>query len=423
MPTRSVISLLLKILPNLTKKQSKRFTFQDSKQAKRCPASSKTQGALTKTNPAKLAQLLQEYKEKSSEYRDDDFSQQASSFIAKIASDEKIPSDLKGRFSLYYILVSIAKIFMMNEYELALLACAIDKLEWNMDSLVREDEGSYLSEFPCSLEVEITSDCRQLIIYLLIVAFTLKNNITQKAEMELIQAYCEKICKNFVDLLKRSSKVKAAQNLNFSAFEVNEKFRHLSRKDHREPFMKSVKDYNMVVESILRLTGSHTIKPKAKTNNCQKLVKIEEKSTKNFDDSHTGDSLTDTDMFYADFNKDFEAINVPFINVDFSRQASAFIGQDEINTKREAEYDLFEEETNSKKIKGGEDFFLFSQLNSQSLVKKDSTSGFFEGMKRSEDDIFDVVELDRKTSNIFHQIQEEIPMFTRFDSTFSLCGK
>jgi len=44
---------------------------------------------LTKTNPAKLAQLLQEYRDKSSEYRDEDFSQQASSFIARIASDEK----------------------------------------------------------------------------------------------------------------------------------------------------------------------------------------------------------------------------------------------------------------------------------------------------------------------------------------------
>jgi hypothetical protein len=244
--------------------------------------------------------------------------------------------------------------------------------------------------------------------------------------MELIQAFCEKICRNFVDLLKRSSKVKSAQSLNFSAFDVNEKFRQLSKKDHREPFMKSVKDYNMVVESILRLTGSHTIKPKAKANTCQKLTKIEEKSTKNFDDSHTGDSLTDTDIFYADFNKDFEAVSTPFINVDFSRQASAFIGQDdEINTKREAEYDIFEEETSaSKKVKGNEDFFLFSQLNnSQSLVRKDSTNAFFEGMKKSEqEDIFDVIELGRKTSNIFQQMQEEIPMFTRFDSSFSLYG-
>jgi len=377
---------------------------------------------LTKTSPAKLAQLLQEYKEKSTEYREDDFSQQASTFIARIASDEKIPSDMKGRFSLYYILVSIAKIFMLNEYELALLACALDKLEWNLDSIVREEEGSYLCEFPCSLEVEITSECRQLIIYLLLVAFTLKTNITQKHEMELIQAFCEKICKNFVDLLKRSSKVKSTQNLNFSAFDVNEKFSMLSKKDHRDPFMKSVKDYNMVVESILRLTGSHTIKPKAKTDASQKLVKIEEKSTKNFDDSHTGDSLTDTDMFYADFSKEFDAVNAPFINVDFSRQASAFIGQDELNTKREAEYDIFEEETNqAKKVKGNDDFFLFSQLNSQPLVRKDSTTGFFEGMKKSEEDIFDVIELGRKSSNLF-QIQEEIPMFTRFDSNFSLYG-
>jgi len=188
--------------------------------------------------------------------------------------------------------------------------------------------------------------------------------------------------------------------------------------------MKSVKDYNMVVESILRLTGSHTIKPKVKANTIEKAIKVEEKSTKNFDDSHTGDSLTDTDMFYADFTKEFEAANASFLNVDFSRQASAFIGQDtEVNTKREAEYDIFEEETNmAKKVKGNDDFFLFSQLNSQPLVRKDSTNGFFEGMKKCEqDDIFDVVELGRKSSNLF-QIQEEIPMFTRFDSNFSLYG-
>ena len=138
-----------------------------------------------------MPELLEKYKEVSSQYRDEEFSQQACSFIAKIAGDDTsnffikntfvnlliVPDDIKGKFSLYYILVSIAKIFMLNEYEIALLACTLDKCGWNVDEIVREDEGVFLTEFPCSLEVEITKESRQLIIYLLIITFSLKVKI------------------------------------------------------------------------------------------------------------------------------------------------------------------------------------------------------------------------------------------------------
>jgi len=405
--------------PRASRNAKKAFTFQESSSNKRSLRSAKSSVApSSKINSNKLPELLEKYKEVSSQYRDEEFSQQACSFIAKIAGDESIPDDIKGKFSLYYILVSIAKIFMLNEYEIALLACTLDKCEWNLDEIVREDEGVFLTEFPCSLEVEITKESRQLIIYILILTFALKGSLSEKQEMELIQAYCEKICKNFQDLLKRSSKARSNYKLNFSHYEVNKKFRELSKRDNREPFMKGIKDYNMVVESILRLTGSHTTKPKAKIQT--QRSKCEQKS-KCFEESPLEESIPDTDIFYADFNKDFD--NFKNNNVmDFTQQLSALNEEDVINTKREADQEFFEEEMEliSKKVKGNNDdvFGFFQSQNQQSLVRKD----FMDCGKQYEpEDFLEVVDLSRKTSNFF-QFQEDVPLFSRIDSNFSLFG-
>jgi len=232
--------------------------------------------------------------------------------------------------------------------------------------------------------------------------------------MELIQAYCEKICKNFQDLLKRSAKARSNYKLHFSHYEVNKKFRELSKRDNREPFMKGIKDYNMVVESILRLTGSHTTKPKAKIQTQRSKTEVKSKS---FEDSIAEESLPDTDIFYADFNKDFDSFKASNV-IDFSQQVSSLNSEDVINTKREADQEFFEEEMDivSKKVRGNnEDIFSFLQNSSQqSLIRKD--------MQYEPEDFLEVIDLGRKTSNFFQSFQEEVPMFTRIDSNFSLFG-
>lgn len=309
---------------------------------------------------------------------------------------------------------------MLNEYELTMLACAFDHCEWNVEGTVREEEETFLKEFPCSLEVEITKESRRLIIYLMLLTYTLKATLNDKSEMELIQAYCEKICKNFSDLLKRSSKILASQKLNFPPAEINKKFVFLAKKDNKEPFMKIVKDYNMVVESILRLTGSHTIKPKVKMpsmKSCQK--------SKLFDDSHeshTGESISDTDIFYADFSTPAETFRAPEVPHDFSRKGSMY------ECKREADLDLFQEEEaalpSKKFISNDEMFNFFQQSEQPEFFRNESLGAFLEAGKKFEaenEDFLEMVDLGKKPSTI-SQMQEEVPFFTRNDSNFSLFG-
>ena len=63
---------------------------------------------------------------------------------------------------------------MLNEYEIAMLACLLDRLEWNIDRIISENEESLLKEFPYSLEADTVRNSKRIIMYLLIVAFILK---------------------------------------------------------------------------------------------------------------------------------------------------------------------------------------------------------------------------------------------------------
>lgn len=63
---------------------------------------------------------------------------------------------------------------MLNEYEIAVLACALENCDWNIRSIVTEDEEKLLVELPFSAETSIQGESRGFVIYLLVVTFAIK---------------------------------------------------------------------------------------------------------------------------------------------------------------------------------------------------------------------------------------------------------
>jgi len=220
----------------------------------------KSNYTLFKIDAVLFPQLLEKYKEATLFYRDEQFSQQADHFLTKIATDRKIPDEYRARFPIYQILLSLAKIFMFNEFEIATFACLLDHCPWNVDDVIPPGEGHQLGEFPSNLGYDISSDCRRFIIYLLITSFSLKQYIGDKSDTDQIQAYCETICDDFQGLFNRWTKVSSLR-FNFGLPEVNQKYNYLAKRD-LEGYQSTVKDYNMMVDEILGLTGAYTTRTK-----------------------------------------------------------------------------------------------------------------------------------------------------------------
>lgn len=153
---------------------------------------------------------------------------------------------------------------MLNEYEIVVLACALDHCSWKIEETVYPEEASFLKEFPGNLGNDIDMDCKRLIIYLLVITFSLKQYINDKGEADKIHAYCESICHNFQAIFNRWTRVSYYHKFNYSALEINRKFRQLSQREVEEP-QNGLKDYNIIVDSIMNLTGSYKSKipPKA----------------------------------------------------------------------------------------------------------------------------------------------------------------
>jgi len=222
---------------------------------------SKQSYQLYKIDQNLMPQLLDMYSQANLYYRDEEFSQQADQFLTKIAMDRKIPDVFRARYPIYQILVSLSKIFMFNEYEIVVFACVLDHCPWNLDDVMTVDQGILLHEFPSNFGLEVANDCKRFIIYLLIVAFSLKQYLGEKSEVDQIQAYCEHICGSFQDLFNRWTRALQSFRFNYSLPEINRKFRHLAKKD-LTGYQSSVKDYNMMVDEIMGLTGSYTARTK-----------------------------------------------------------------------------------------------------------------------------------------------------------------
>lgn len=214
---------------------------------------------LFKVSPNLLPELLQKYAEANLKYRDEEFTQQGDNFLTKIAASKKIPKELKARYPIYYILVSICKIFMLNEYEIIVLACALDHCSWKIEETVYPDEEGFLKEFPGNLGTDIDSECKRLIIYLLVITFSLKQYLNEKSEVDKIHAYCENICTNFQAIFNRWTRVSFYHKFNYSPLEINRKFRYLCQKEDLD-LLNTNKDYNTIVDSIMGLTGAYKSK-------------------------------------------------------------------------------------------------------------------------------------------------------------------
>ena len=65
---------------------------------------------------------------------------------------------------------------MLNEYEIVVLGCALDHCGWKIEETVCPEEADFLREFPGNLGNDIDIECKRLIIYLLVITFSLKVN-------------------------------------------------------------------------------------------------------------------------------------------------------------------------------------------------------------------------------------------------------
>jgi len=129
--------------------------------------------------------------------------------------------------------------------------------------------------------------------------------------------------------------------LNFSAYEINEKFRSLATKEVKESFTKPNKDYNTIVASILRLTGSHSIKNKTRETAQHSPKQVE--SVKVIIDK---DSDAPSNGPCRDYEADLESLDKPEVGLGMEFDVFTYHPEGVINAKREARYDLFDEEAN-----------------------------------------------------------------------------
>jgi hypothetical protein len=217
--------------------------------------------SIFKTDPNRKTDLLDQYSRANLRFRDEEFTQQAESFIMKIAMDKKIPKEWRAKFPLYQILIAICKIFMLNEYEIVAFSCTLDHCNWRIDEAINADESSCLTEFPANYGMEINEECKKFIMYLLVLAFSLKQYLNDKSEVDAIQTYCEGMCLNFPAIFNRWLRSSPIQKFKYSAPEINKKYKYLSKREYADQ-MTSLKDYNLLVDNIMSLTGSYNSKAK-----------------------------------------------------------------------------------------------------------------------------------------------------------------
>lgn len=234
-------------------------TGENQNQIVKTKNNSKNSNNLFKGNPSLLPDLLKRYVDDNIKYRDEQFTQQADHFLTRISQSKKIPKEMRAKYPMYFILVSICKIFMLNEYEIVVLGCALDHCNWKFEEAIYPEESMLLREFPGDLGNDIDDECKRLIIYFLVLAFSMKQALNDKGEVEKIYAYCENICINFPAILNRWTRICYFNKFNYPSLEVNKKFRHLLQEEEEE-IVPGFKDYNIVVDTIMCLTGSYKSK-------------------------------------------------------------------------------------------------------------------------------------------------------------------
>jgi hypothetical protein len=422
------------------------FNFHDS--------AFKSHYNIFKTDASLLPDLLEKYSQDNLQYRDEEFTQQAETFITKIAADKKIPKDLRAKFPLYQILISICKIFMLNEYEIVVFACSLDHCNWKIEEVVSAEEADFLREFPSNFGVEISDECKRFIMYLLIITFSLKQYLNEKTNVDKVQAYCEKICMNFQALFNRWTKISSFHKFNYSAPEINRKFKYLSKREYGDN-VTSVKDYNMIVDNIMVLTGSYSSKPKIdakpmvspppaniSNNHASQKTEIfhELPSLPIIDPKilyHEGSAMPSLERGLSrnktlDFMTESPGVKIPSaMGGGYSRQGSisTFLAGFPL-MKRQNSFDFFDE-LNRKLLK--QDTFNLgslganaNQTSSADLPSNKESSGLkipnpilLKSADAEELGNLVVPTLSKKSSTVSQQMPEENPSLSRFNSNFS----
>jgi hypothetical protein len=226
------------------------------------PQRSNSKYSTNKNDTERYKEYLEQYNKAYNEYKNEEFTQQCDLFLTRIASDKKIPKEITAKFPVFNILVTLAKVFLLNEFEIAALGNILDNINWKFEEMILPGEAQNLIEFPMALSYETSDECKRFIIYLLLAAFSVKQFLNEPSEFEKIKTYCEKICNNLPSLFNRFIKYTPHK---YQLAEMNKKYKALSKKDFGED-AQNIKDYNVIVDSIMSLTGSYASKKTFDTN-------------------------------------------------------------------------------------------------------------------------------------------------------------
>jgi hypothetical protein len=383
-----------------------------------------------KTEQSQVPELLAKYNQANVRYREEDFTQQAEAFITKIASDKRIPKEFKSKFQLYQILISITKMFMLNEYEIVVFACMLDHCSWKIEEVVQPDEASNLTEFPSNATMDLTPECKRFIIYLLVIAFSLKQYLNEKSDVDPIQAYCENLCISFQALFNRWTRVSANNKFNYSALEINKKFRTLSQRDYTDQ-SSTVRDYNIIVDNIMTLTGSYTSKTSSKEVESKPMqMTMPERPTPsypvrpnlfgslpqpstNYGQDRNNSMVDDQNPgFMRGFsNYDSNMMKMPSL----MKQNSSFL-PDLSGMKRQSSFQYFDDQ-NKKKMK--EESGIPINMYRLDSYRPEFGQQMTGGMKNDDDYNLPMIPLSKNPSTVSQDGLPDLPNLSRFQSNVS----
>lgn len=229
--------------------------------------------------------------------------------------------------------------------------------------------------------------------------------------MEEIQAYCEKICVNFHQIVNRSAQLFSSLISNLTSCVINKKFNELSRKEGQSHFMKASKDYNAIADSILKLTGNHLPQNKQHKPTYSNMSKSQESYS-----SHQSYESMEEDEVY-----------LPSEPIKVEQEYSPV--ESTLNVKRMASLENYKEEEqieeaiNKKKVKpnkvihfqtkDSDEFYIGT--NNYSWPAKEINTGFLEP-----EEFLNAEDFTKYSSDMFSQIREDFSHFENFDIDTSI---
>lgn len=104
-----------------------------------------------------------------------------------------IPSLLATRLPVYKTLRAAAKMLLLNEMELVMMAVLINESRWNIDEAVIAENEEGVGEllcFPCE-----NNDYRRLTLYVLLVGWGVKSALNEECQQMLNEV--KRVCFNF----------------------------------------------------------------------------------------------------------------------------------------------------------------------------------------------------------------------------------